>query len=101
MSFNRPTLFTSGNGSTVIQLSDGTYNATEIISKIAGNGVGDGRYWKIATDNDMILVNSAGNYGFNHAGDPGIWATEVDTNGDLVLGGKMLIVGSYGGNSCI
>ena len=30
MSFNTPQLFTDGNGSTVTQLSDGTYNASEI-----------------------------------------------------------------------
>jgi len=99
MSFNTPSLFYDSNGSTVTQLSDGTYNASEIINKIQGNGYGDGLYWKIATDNDIILVNSAGNYGFAHAGDPGIWAVETDSNGNLVLGGKMVIVGNWDGTS--
>jgi len=81
MSFNSPQLFTDSSGSTVTQLSDGTYNAQEITDKIIGNGAGDARYWKIATDNDIILVNSAGNAGYNHAGDPGIWATETDGSG--------------------
>ena len=101
MSFNTPSLFYEGaaKNSTVTQLSDGTYNASEIISKIEGNGYGDAKYWKIATDNDIILVNSAGNYGFDHAGDPGIWAVETDSNGDLVLGGKMIIVGNWDGSS--
>jgi len=97
MSFNQPNFFYDGNGSTVTQLSDGTYNAAEITTRIINNGYGDGRYWKVATDNDIILVNSAGNYGFNHAGDPGIWAVEEDANGNLVLGGKMVIVGSWSG----
>lgn len=97
MSFNTPQLFTSSSGSTVTELADGTYNGTEITAKIHGNGVGDARYYKVATDNDIILVNSAGNAGYNHAGDPGIWATEVDSNGNLVLGGKMLIVGNWDG----
>jgi len=103
MSFNTPQLFTSSStengGSTVYQLDDGTYNATEITSKIAGNGYGDSLYWKVATDNDMILVNSAGNAGYNHAGDPGIWAVETDASGNLILGGKMIIVGNWNGSS--
>ena len=97
MSFNQPNFFYDGNGSTVTQLSDGTYNATEITTRLLNNGYGDSEYWKIATDNDIILVNSAGNYGFDHAGDPGIWAVEEDANGDLILGGKMVIVGSWSG----
>lgn len=97
MSFNQPNFFYDGNGSTVTQLSDGTYNATEITTRILNNGYGDSQYWKVATDNDIILVNSAGNYGFDHAGDPGIWAVEEDANGNLILGGKMVIVGSWSG----
>ena len=97
MSFNQPNFFYDGNGSTVTQLADGTYNATEITTRILNNGYGDSQYWKVATDNDIILVNSAGNYGFDHAGDPGIWAVEEDANGNLILGGKMVIVGSWDG----
>jgi hypothetical protein len=101
MSFNTPQLFYNGwnqNDSTVTQLSDGTYNASEIIAKIQNNGAGDARYWKVATDNDIILVNSAGNKGYAHAGDPGIWAVEEDANGNLILGGKMVIVGTWDGS---
>ena len=99
MSFNTPQLFYDANGSTVTQLNDGTYNASEIIAKIQANGYGDSQYWKIATDNDIILVNSAGNYGFAHAGDHGIWAVETDSNGNLILGGKMVIVGNWDGTN--
>ena len=98
MSFNSPTVFTDHNGSTVVQLSDGTYNATEITAAV-NVGDGQGKYWKIATDNDIILVNSAGNTGHNHAGDPGIWAVETDASGNLVLGGKMIIVGNWNGSN--
>ena len=100
MSFNTPQLFYNGwnkNDSTVTQLSDGTYNASEVISKIQNNGAGDARYWKVATDNDIILVNSSGNAGYDHAGDPGIWAVEENADGSLVLGGKMVIVGTWDG----
>jgi len=99
MSFNTPQLFTDSNGSTVSQLSDGTYNAQEVTSKILNNGYGDAKYWKVATDNDIILVNSAGNAGYNHAGDPGIWAVEENADGSLVLGGKMVIVGNWDGSN--
>ncbi len=98
MSWNTPTLFTDHNGSTVTQLSDGTYNASEITSRMDINE-GQAKYYKVATDNDMILVNSAGNTGHNHAGDPGIWAVEVDASGNLVLGGKMIIVGNWNGST--
>ena len=87
----------------VTQLSDGTYSAPKITSIMEGSG-GGAQYWKVATDNDIILVNSAGNglyingeMNYDYALDPGIWATEVDANGDLVLGGKMIIVGNWGG----
>jgi len=84
--------------STVTQLNDGTYKASELVEKMAGNnGQGDSRYWKVATDSDIILVNSAGNTGYAHAGDPGIWAVEEDSNGNLILGGKMVIVGNWNG----
>ena len=99
MSFNTPQLFTDSNGSTVTQLSDGTYNAQEVTDKIFHNGAGDARYWQVATDNDIILVNSAGNAGYEHAGDPGIWAVEENTDGSLVLGGKMVIVGNWDGSN--
>ena len=33
LSFNSPHLFLSGSGSTVTQLSDGTYNASEVTAK--------------------------------------------------------------------
>ena len=98
MSFNTPQLFYDGSGSTVTQLSDGTFSASEITQRLVNNGYGDAKYWKIATDNDIILVNSAGNYGFDHAGDPGIWAVEENPDGSLVLGGKMVIVGSWDGS---
>ena len=104
MSFNTPSLFYKWDSaqnkivSTVTQLNDGTYNASEIIDKIKANSYGDAKYWKVATDNDIILVNSAGNYGFEHAGDPGIWAVEENADGTLVLGGKMVIVGSWDGS---
>ncbi len=88
---------------TVTQLSDGTYSAPKITAIMENSG-GGAQHWRVGTDNDIVLVNSAGNglfingsMNYDHALDPGIWATEVDANGDLVLGGKMIIVGNWGG----
>ena len=98
MSFNTPSLFKkSANDylpTTVVKLNDGTFNATEITLRVKHND-GQAKYYKVATDNDMILVNSAGNSEFDFASDPGIWATEVDASGNLILGGKMVIVGNW------
>jgi hypothetical protein len=57
--------------------------------------------WKNATDKGMIIVNSAGNQGMEFAAAPGIYGTAVDDNGDLVLGGNMIIVGSVNNNGTI
>ena len=88
---------------TVTELSDGTFSAPKITDHVTHSG-GGAQYWQVATDNDIVLVNSAGNglyidgsMNYDYALDPGIWATQVDNNGDLILGGKMIIVGNWGG----
>jgi hypothetical protein len=88
---------------TVTQLSDGTYSAPKITQVMTHSG-GGAQYWKVATDNGIVLVNSAGNglyvngaMNYDYALDPGIWATQTDANGKLVLEGKMIIVGNWGG----
>jgi len=55
--------------------------------------------WKASTDKGLVLVNSAGNQGLDISAMPGWFATETDANDDLVLGGKVLIVGSYNVNT--
>ena len=101
MSFNKSNA--NFHYGTVTELSDGTYSAPKITNIMEHSG-GGAQYWQVATDNDIVLVNSAGNglyingsMNYDYALDPGIWATQVDNNGNLVLGGKMLIVGNWGG----
>ncbi len=98
MSFNKNIQF--NHYGTITKLEDGTFSS----SVINANPSSGASYWKIGTDNDIILVNSAGNgmmvdgkVNTEFALDPGIYATETDSNGNLVLGGKMLIVGNWGG----
>jgi hypothetical protein len=42
----------------------------------------------------MVVVNAAGNQGLAVSANPGYFATVTDTSGNLVLGGRMLIVGA-------
>ena len=51
--------------------------------------------WKAAMGNEMVVVNSAGNHGYKYAAYPGIMATAVDADGELILGGRMLVVGNW------
>ena len=97
MSYNR-TNSTLHYG-TITKLDDGTFSSPKILERL-----GSSNYYKVGTDNDIVLVNSAGNglyangeMNYDFALDPGIWATETDGSGNLVLGGKMIIVGNWGG----
>ena len=49
--------------------------------------------FKAATDKGLILVMAAGNQGLPYAGAPGMLATATDSNGNLLLGGRTIIVG--------
>jgi len=79
------------------QLSDGTYKSTDERYDYANKtfyNMQTPDIWKTVTDKGMVVVNSAGNQGFEIAAHPGYFATVTDSNGNLVLGGKMLIVGA-------
>jgi subtilisin family serine protease len=92
-----PTFYNS-----LVKLSDGTYKSTDSRYNYSSNvfyNMQDPTQWKTATDNDMIIVNSAGNQGLAVSANPGYFATAVDGNGDLILGGKMLIVGAIDQNN--
>ena len=78
----------NGNNEKVVDYSDGMYIG-QMTSDI----------WKDATDKGLVLVNSAGNQGLEYSAMPGWFATETDADGNLVLGGKVLIVGSYNFNA--
>jgi subtilisin family serine protease len=81
----------------IILNSDGTYRSTD-----SRYNYSTGQFynmqtptpWKEATDKGMIIVNSAGNQGLAVPANPGYFATVTDANGNLLLGGKMLIVGA-------
>ena len=88
--------------SSIVKLSDDTYKTTSESYDYA-NGIYynnmSSDLWKLSTDKGMVLVNSAGNQGLDISAMPGWFATETDSEGNLVLGGKVLIVGSYNFNA--
>ena len=55
----------------------------------------DPRTWANALGTNMILVNSAGNGGRAYADQPGTLATATDANGNLILGGRVIIAGAW------
>jgi subtilisin family serine protease/uncharacterized protein YaiE (UPF0345 family) len=57
--------------------------------------------YQSATDNGMIIVNSAGNYGLDYPMMPSHYATRVDSYGNLYLNGQWLIVGAVDSNNNI
>jgi len=54
-----------------------------------------------AASKSAVLVAAAGNQGLGYAAFPGAFATQVDSAGNLVLGGRALIVGSVGAGNVI
>ena len=99
----------SANGATVINLSlgssydstyvkgttknaDGTWKPISTYAPMYGQSTLNN--YKVATDRGSIIVAAAGNQALPYAQYPGAFATQVDSTGRLVLGGRMLIVGS-------
>jgi len=99
----------SASGATVINLSFGsTYDANfqkALTRNADGTWKAPANYgsmygqtslnaYKVGTDRGSIIVAAAGNQGLAYAQFPGAFATQVDSAGKLVLGGRMLMVGA-------
>jgi subtilisin family serine protease len=59
-----------------------------------GSSAADMAAYAVATNRNVVLVAAAGNQGIAYSAFPGMYATRTDANGNLVLGGRMLIVGA-------
>jgi subtilisin family serine protease len=86
----RTSLKASANEKGVYIVTDPTRNTGRAayygyVTEIAG--------FKAATDKGLILVMAAGNQGLPYAGAPGMLATATDSAGNLLLGGRTIIVG--------
>jgi len=84
----------------VTLLGSGVYKAPVAYGSMYGNTTKELTAFAGASKT-MALVASAGNDGLPYAQFPGAYATQVDAKGNLVLGGRMLIVGSVGDNNVI
>jgi subtilisin family serine protease len=72
------------------------YNAktgTTTLASLYGTTVATVNAFATASKN-AVIVASAGNSGTGYAQFPGAFATQVDANGNLLLGGRVLIVGN-------
>ena len=105
----------SANGATVINLSlgssfDPTFQKGMTLLNVSqsgiwkaptvngalynGYGIKDVNAYAVGTNRGSIIVASSGNQGLPYAQYPGAFATQVDSTGKLILGGRMLIVGA-------
>jgi hypothetical protein len=101
----------SANGATVINLSlgsnfdatfqkgmslnkDGTWKAPAAYGSLYGTSASTVAGFAVGTNRGSIIVASSGNQALPYAQMPAAYATQVDTNGKLLMGGRMLIVGA-------
>lgn len=70
-----------------------TNTKTGSLASIYGNTISDITAFASATKS-AVVVASAGNSGTGYAQFPGAFATQTDANGNLLLGGRVLIVGN-------
>ena len=85
------------NSNNLVTLDDNTIKTTDSRYDYANKKFYNGQTaepWKASTDKGLVIVNSAGNQGLDFAAHPGYFATATDSNGNLILGGKVLIVGA-------
>lgn len=104
----------SANGATVINLSlgsnfdqnfqrqitllnpgvTGVWKAPANYGSMYGYSMKEVNAFAVGTNRGSIIVAAAGNQALPYAQFPGAFATQVDSTGKLVLGGRMLIVGA-------
>jgi subtilisin family serine protease len=77
----------------VVHLGNGVYRAPANYGSMYGNRQSDLMNFVNASKN-IVITAAAGNSGLPYAQFPGAYATQVDANGRLLLGGRVLIVGS-------
>ena len=77
------------------RLNDGTWANRDIRYTGRYYGGENPVTWANALGKEMVLVNSAGNNGLAYPQLPGNLATATDTSGNLILGGRVIIVGAW------
>ena len=81
----------------IVDDGDGKYHSSHhFYSKHGYNGVTDeAPSYATALGTEQVFVNSAGNHGYDYVPGTGQMATATDADGNLILGGRMLIVGNW------
>jgi subtilisin family serine protease len=72
----------------------GIWKAPASYGSMYGYSIKEVNAFAVGTNRGSIIVASSGNQGLPYAQFPGAFATQVDSTGKLVLGGRMLIVGA-------
>lgn len=81
-------------------LSTGLYLGPANYGSMYGNRTTDLMNF-VNASKSMVLVAAAGNQGLPYAQFPGAFATQTDKDGNLLLGGRVLIVGSVNSSNII
>ena len=86
----------------VTKLADGTYYNTTYFNSLKSRGYVNAYYnaespdaWAKVLGKEMVLVIAAGNQNNAFVSNPSIFATTTDANGNLLLGGRVIIAGNY------
>ena len=86
----------------VTKLADGTYYNATYFNALKARGYTNAYYngespdaWAKVLGPEMVLVIAAGNQNNAFVSNPGIFATTTDANGNLLLGGRVIIAGNY------
>lgn len=88
-----------------VEVSPGVFRAAPTYTNIKtgsfgylyGSRVADVQAFATATKNSVVVA-AAGNSGTGYAQFPGAYATQTDANGNLLMGGRVLIVGNVVGD---
>lgn len=105
------------NGAVAVNMSfSSTYDSTYVSgTKLIAPGVYQGntaypvmygqanalKQYTTSSNVSSVIVTAAGNQGLPYAAYPGAFATATDANGNLLFGGRWLIVGSVNANNTI
>ena len=88
--------FDAAYKSTVRQVSPGIYvSSSTVFGGKNYYGMENPAAYATALGTNAVMVVAAGNSGLKYPENPAAFATAVDSKGNLILGGRMLIVGNY------
>ena len=93
--------YDTGFKNSIVKVKDGEYYSTHWYYGEHGysGSVNEAKKWATALGSEQVLVKAAGNAGWDYSAGMNQMATATDANGNLILDGKMLIVGNWDENN--